>query len=76
MDLTYTQDKMFTRFFAETEAGHTAWNQMAETLGGVAAVLNIHANSTIYQLKKAGYKVGKAKPSKMSIDEILKELGV
>lgn len=76
MDLTYIQDKMFTCFFAETPAGVDAWNTMANTMGGVAKVLNIHASSTIYQLKKAGYKVGKAKPSKLTIDEILKELEV
>jgi hypothetical protein len=47
---------------------------MAAEQGGVAAVLNIHAASAIYQLKKAGYKVGKEKPSKMTMDEILAEL--
>ena len=73
-DISYTTGKMFTTFFANTKAGETAWNTIAETMGGVAKVLNIHAANTIYQLKKAGYSVGKEKPSKLSIDDILNEL--
>jgi hypothetical protein len=73
-DLTYTQDKMFTRFYAESQAGIEAYNTMARQLGGVAAVLNSQASNVLYQLRKAGYKVSKAKPTNMTIDEILKEL--
>jgi hypothetical protein len=73
-DLTYTQGNMFTTFYANTPSGVAAWNTIANELGGVAKVLNIHAASTIYQLKKAGYSVGKEKPSKLSIDKILNEL--
>lgn len=39
-DLSYSSDGMFTRFYANTEAGADAWNQMAAEMDGVAAVLN------------------------------------
>lgn len=76
MDLTYTQDKMFTRFFPESKAGKDAWNEMASKMDGVAAVFNFEANNVILQLRKAGYKVGKARATKISDDELLAALGV
>lgn len=79
-DLVYTADNMFTRFMPETKAGEDAWRTMANQLDGVAVVLNIHAQVTINQLRKAGYKVAKAKkPAPVivsEIDELLAELGV
>lgn len=75
MDISYTTGSMFTTFYPNTKAGELAWGTMANELGGVARVLNIHAVGTIYQLKKAGYSVGKEKPSKLSVDDILAELG-
>jgi hypothetical protein len=74
-DLSYTTDSMFTTFYPNTKAGELAWNTMANEMGGNARVFNIHAASTIYQLKKAGYIVGKQKASKQTLDEILAELG-
>ena len=76
MDLTYTQDKMFTRFMPESSAGENAWREMANKMNGVAAVFNFEANNVITQLRKAGYKVGKAKPVNISDDELLEALGV
>ncbi len=73
-DLSYTTGGMFTTFYANTKAGELAWNTMANEMGGNARVLNIHAATTIYQLKAAGYSVGKQKASKLSIDDILAEL--
>jgi hypothetical protein len=76
IDLTYTSDKMFTRFIPETTAGETVWRQMYEQ-HGAAAVLNFEAARVIAEMRKAGYKVGKAKPVKldMSDDELLAALG-
>ena len=76
MDLTYTQTGMFTRFIPESKAGEDAWREMANKMGGVAAVLNFEAKNVISQLRNAGYKVGKAKPVKMSDDKLLEALGV
>jgi hypothetical protein len=77
MDLTYTQDKMFTRFIAQSKEGETAWREMAVKMNGVASVFNFDAHNVILQLRRAGYKVGKAKPiSKKEIDNILNELGI
>lgn len=73
-DITYTQDGLFTRFYAETEAGHSVWNEIAAQCGGVAAVLNPQAAGTIAQIRAAGYRVAKAKLPDMSIEQILKEL--
>lgn len=79
MDLTYIQDKMFTRFMPESTAGEDAWCEMASKMNGVAAVFNFEATKVISQLRKAGYKVGKAKPepipSNEEIDELLTLLG-
>lgn len=73
-DITYTQDKMFTRFYPETEAGHNLYNQIAEQNNGVAAVLNFEASRVIYQIRAAGFKVAKAKKVTMSDSELLAEL--
>lgn len=72
-DLTYLTTGMFTRFFPETEAGKAAWLTMA-TQEGVAAVLACHTENVLRQLRKAGYSVAKAKPSTLSMDDILAEL--
>lgn len=78
-DLTYINDKMFTRFIAQSDVGEYAWREMAEKMNGVAAVLNFEASRIIAQLRKAGYVVRKAKPvivTNQEIDELLAELGV
>ena len=75
-DLTYTQDKMFTRFYAENAQGENAWREMASKMDGVAAVFNFEAQAVIQQLKKAGYKIAKAKSSTQTMSQILNELGI
>ena len=72
-DLEYISDNMFTRFMPNTPAGIEAWRVMAQESINVA-FLNCHADGVIKQLRKAGYSVAKAKPSKLSIDDILAEL--
>lgn len=76
VDLYYTQNEMFTKFVSQTEAGDVAWREMAsKDVDNIACVLNIHAKSTIAQLRSAGYVVAKSpriKPGE--IDAILAEL--
>ena len=59
-DLEYIDHGMFTSFIPVSEAGEVAFNQMAEYTRAWK-VLSIHKQSTILQLRQAGYKVGKAK---------------
>jgi hypothetical protein len=77
-DLTYTQDKMFTRFIPVTTDGENLWRQMVEQ-NGSAVVLNVEANLVMAQIRKAGYKVSKAPKAKPvtagEIDTLLAELG-
>ena len=71
---------MFTAVLPVSKAGEVAFNQMAEYTDGTGKVLSIHKQSTIQQLRQAGYKVGKAKkPGKVTAeqaDEMLRELGM
>lgn len=78
MDISYTNDKMFTRFMPESKAGEEVWREIANKMDGVAAVLNFEAKAIITQMRAAGYKVGKAKPVKLDMgdDELLAALGV
>jgi len=75
-DLIYYQDKMFTRFIPETDAGVVAYNEMATQMNGVPAVLNFEAARVIQQLRSSGYSIAKAKKVKndISADELLAEL--
>lgn len=75
IDIEYITTGLFTRFMPNTPAGEDAWREMAKD-GGCAAVLSIHAQNVIGQLRRAGYKVAKAKKPTQSINEILAELGV
>ena len=79
-DLEYIDHGLFTSFIPVSEAGAVAFNQMAEYTEGTGKVLNIHKQSTILQLRQAGYKVGKAKQSGKvtaeQADEMLRELGI
>lgn len=75
-DITYTQDGFITKFFPETPAGETIWRTIAEQEGGNAVVFTMHAKNVISQIRRAGYKVTKAKPVKWDVsdDELLAEL--
>lgn len=74
-DIEYANHGLFTRFYPVTAAGEDAWREMAKD-DGVAAFLTMHAANVIAQLRKAGYRVAKAKPVKQSADELLAELGI
>ena len=71
---------MFTPFIPVSKAGEVAFNQMAEYTDGTGRVLSIHKQSTILQLRQAGYNVEKAKkPGKVTAeqaDEMIRELGI
>ena len=67
-DPEYINTGMFTRFVPNTPAGEDAWRVMD------GAVLTIHLNSVLRQIRKAGLSVGKANPVQVNNDELLKEL--
>ena len=73
-DLTYSNQGLFTLFIPESPAGISAWQAMSQDTQGTGKVLTMHAKAVIMQLRKAGYKVSKAKPVDMTMDDIMKEL--
>lgn len=74
-DLTYVKDKMFTSFIAQSPDGETAWREMANKMNGAAKVFNFEAHNIITQLRRAGYKVTKAKKvTQKEMNEIFTEL--
>ena len=79
-DVEYIDQGLFTAFLPVSKAGEVVFNQMATYTEGTGKVLSIHKQSTIQQLRQAGYKVGKAKqPGKVTVeqaDEMLRELGI
>lgn len=74
-DLEYINIGMFTRFVPNTPAGENAWRVMAE-YDGCGAVLTIHLQNVLRQIRKAGLTVSKAKPVTSNITTILAELAV
>ena len=62
-DLTYTIEGLFTSFIPTSKEGEDAWRQLATQTQGTGKVLTVHLQSTLSQLRKAGYKVRKSKPS-------------
>lgn len=78
-DLQYINQGLFTCFVPTSKAGEQAWNELATVTDGTGKVLTVQAQEYIYQLRKAGYKVVKAKkidPSTIDPDALLKELGL
>lgn len=72
MDITYHNQGLFTHFYPHTAEGEHVWRTMAEGVG-TASVPSIHAKSVIAQIRRAGYKISKHKPCKMTLDELLAE---
>lgn len=72
-DLFYTQSEMFTRFAPNTKLGEDAYNEIYRVTGD-GAVRNDHLKSTLKQLRKAGYKVSKAKVSNESKEKLMSEI--
>ena len=79
-DLEYIDHGLFTAFIPVSKAGEVVFNQMAEYTEGTGKVLSIHKQSTILQLRQAGYKVSKAKKTGKvtaeQADEMIRELGI
>jgi len=79
-DLSYrrSSDGLFTSFYPNTPAGKTAWETMNATPGGEKGkVLASHTESTIQQLRDAGYTVAEdttPAASQKEIDTLAKEL--
>ena len=79
-DLEYIDHGMFTSFIPVSKEGEVAFNEMAAYTEGTGKVLSMHKQSTIQQLRQAGYKVGKAKKAKEitaeQAEDMLRELGI
>ena len=73
-DLTYQTLGLFTAFYPETDAGHVAWLQIFNQTDHTGKVMALHLESTLQQLRAAGYSVAKAARVKMTDDELLSVL--
>jgi hypothetical protein len=69
-DLAYTITGLFARFCPETADGQKAWAEMAKVCEG-GVIYTCHLESTIKQLRDAGYRVTKSRPAKKVDDEAL-----
>jgi hypothetical protein len=69
-DLTYKQTGLFVRFYPETHAGGVAWAEMA-SIGDAGVIYACHLDSTLKQLRDAGYRVTKSRSAKKVDDEAL-----
>lgn len=59
-DLHYTKSSMFVMFVANTKAGEEAWKAIAAQTEGTGKIFHSQLESTLAQLRKAGYTVRKA----------------
>lgn len=76
-DLSYSAiDNMFTAFFANTPAGEQVWKVIAAQSEGTGKVLTAHVESTIRQIRAAGYSVAKEALPNDDGDELLAALAV
>lgn len=64
-DLTYGPAGMFIAFYPETDAGESAWRELAAQSDGTGKFLPMQVNGIISQLRAAGYRVAKATPRKV-----------
>lgn len=69
-DLSYIDQGLFTAFIPNTKEGEQAWNELASVTENTGKVLTVQAKQFVYQLRKAGYTVSKAKQSKLSEDDL------
>lgn len=73
-DITYSNEGLFTCFYAESRDGDALMSQIVAQNEGSNKILSIHAKSVIAQIRKAGYKVKKAKKVTMSDSDLLDAL--
>jgi len=74
-DISYrVVDDMFTAFYPNSTAGEEAWRVIAAQNEGTGKVLTGHVESTIRQLRNAGYTVAEAISLDISEDELMAAL--
>lgn len=74
-DLEYRINGMFTQFIPNTKAGECAFNAIAAHTDGTGNIFTAHLDSTLKQLRAAGYSVCRArKVSLVDDDALLAEL--
>lgn len=72
-DLTYLTTGFFTTFYPESKQGETVYKEMIEQSRS-PKILTRDLKTVLYQIRKAGYTVKKAKKPTQTIEEILNEL--
>jgi len=72
-DLEYIRNDLFTTLFPVSAEGRKVYNQIALNFKD-AFMVNQVAQDVMKQLRKAGYSVRKAKPVKMTNEELLEAL--
>lgn len=78
-DLEYKTEGMFTSFIPNTPEGEQIWKAIAAQNEGVGKIFTFHLDSTLRQIRAAGYVVRKAKKVVLSDeagDALLAELGL
>lgn len=73
-DLTYLKSELFTTFSPESEEGYGAYNQLLEQNENSNKIFTRHLEPVLSQFKKAGYTVKAVKESKLTMEQIFKEL--
>jgi hypothetical protein len=74
-DISYRAiDDMFTAFYPNTPSGEEAWKVIASQNEGAGKVLTSHLESTIRQLRDAGYTVAEVVALNVSDNELMDAL--
>lgn len=60
-DLEYRTEGMFTSFISNTKEGEHIWKEIAARNEGVGKISTFNLDSTLRQIRAAGYVVRKAK---------------
>ena len=66
-DLSYSEGGLFATFYANTEDGVIAWNELAQVTDGTGKVLMLQLKTTIKALKDAGYSPNLVQPKNLYI---------
>ena len=76
-DFEYTVYDLFTAFYPISNAGYSAFAEIAAKTNGTGKILNCHAEETIAQLTQAGYSVREVVYVNPTSDEqLLAALGI
>jgi hypothetical protein len=74
VDIGFRNNGIFVQFYAESEAGKVAWNELAERSEGTAKFPSPWLPSICEQLEAAGYVVKMARRHRISDEQLLAEL--